>query len=93
LFYLVSNAFERKRQVAILGMERFISTKSQDPNKELMDEDVAALFRQNINGWPSLVIAGEGARSTRIAPGRAFCKYATSYFGLCPTETVAVGST
>jgi hypothetical protein len=68
LLYLVSNAFERKREVAILGMERFISGKSQDPNKELVDTEVGALFSKTLNGWPSLIVAGAGARDTRLSP-------------------------
>jgi hypothetical protein len=68
LLYLVSNAFERKREAAILGMERFISGKSQDPNKELVDTEVEALFSKTINGWPSLIVAGTGARNTRLSP-------------------------
>ncbi len=39
LLYLVSNAFEGKREAPILGMERFISSDSQDPNKELVDKE------------------------------------------------------
>jgi len=68
LLYLVSNAFEQQRETAILGMERFISYKSQDPNEELVDKAVETLFKKNINGWPSLVIAGEGSRQARISP-------------------------
>jgi hypothetical protein len=68
LLYLVSNACERKRDTAILGMERFISSKSSDPNKELVDKEVETLFKKNINGWPSLIIAGEGSREARISP-------------------------
>jgi hypothetical protein len=68
LLYLVSNAFESRRETPILGMERFITSKSQDPNKELVDKEVEALFGEKINGWPSLIIAGEGSRGTRISP-------------------------
>src|SRR5947209_7990206 len=32
-------------------------------------------------------------RLPHLFPSRAFRKYATSYFGLCPTETIAVGQT
>ena len=68
LLYLVSNAFEGKKQTPILGMERFISHDSQDPNKDIVDPDVAALFKKKVNDLPSLVIAGEGRSSTRISP-------------------------
>ena len=68
LLYLVSNAFEGKRETPILGMERFISYDSQDPNKDIVDPEVAALFNKNVDNLPSLVIAGEGRSSTRISP-------------------------
>jgi hypothetical protein len=68
LLYMVSNAFEGKREAPILGMERFISSDSQDPNKELVDKEVEALFKKKVNGWPSLVRSGEGASSTLISP-------------------------
>ncbi|MEO5694711.1 MAG: C1 family peptidase [Usitatibacter sp.] len=59
LLYLVSNAFEARRQTAILGMERFVSSGSSDPNKELVDRDVEAFFSKKVSGLPSLVIAGK----------------------------------
>ena len=68
LLYLVSNAFEGKRETPILGMERFISSESQDPNKELVDKEVEALFKKKVNGLPSLIRAGEGGRSTLLSP-------------------------
>jgi hypothetical protein len=68
LLYLVSNAFEGKKETPILGMERFVSYSSQDPDKDIVDPDVAALFQKNVNGLPSLIIAGEGKSSTRISP-------------------------
>jgi pimeloyl-ACP methyl ester carboxylesterase len=68
LLYLVSNAFEKKREIPLLGMERFVSSASQDPNKELVDREIEALFKKNVDGWPSLVIAGAGARATKISP-------------------------
>jgi len=68
LLYLVSNAFEGKKETPVLGMERFISYGSQDPNKDIIDPDVAALFQKKVNSLPSLIIAGEGRSSTRISP-------------------------
>lgn len=68
LLYLVSNAFEGRRETPLLGMERFISAGSQDPNKELVDKEVEALFKKNLGGWPSLIVAGEGSRETVISP-------------------------
>jgi hypothetical protein len=68
LLYLVSNAFEEKRETPILGMERFISYKSSDPNKELVDKDLDALFKKNVNGWPSLIVSGKGRGDIQISP-------------------------
>ena len=50
------------------GMERFVSTKSQDPNKELVDADLEALYGKNSNGWPNLVVSGAGSADARISP-------------------------
>ena len=68
LLYLVSNAFEGKRGIPILGMERFISSESQDPNKELVDRELEALFKKNVDGLPSRIVAGEGSRTAAISP-------------------------
>ena len=68
LLYLVSNAFEERRQTPLLGMERFISRKGQDPDKSLVDEDIEALFKKQINGWPSLIVSGSGSRQGRLGP-------------------------
>jgi hypothetical protein len=68
LLYLVSNAFEGRRETPILGMERFISSGSQDPNKDLVDPDMDALFKKKVDGYPSLVISGAGQRSATISP-------------------------
>ncbi|HSE98095.1 MAG TPA: C1 family peptidase, partial [Blastocatellia bacterium] len=57
LLYLVSNAFEGKRETPLLGMERFVSETSGS-NK--YDKQVNALFKKNVDGLPSLVIAGKG---------------------------------
>ncbi len=48
LLYLVSNAFERRREVPLLGMQRFIDK----------DPALKALFEKTTNGFPSLVVAG-----------------------------------
>jgi len=48
LLYLVSNAFEGKREVPLLGMQRFI-----EKNPAL-----AALFARTTGGFPGLVVAG-----------------------------------
>jgi Papain family cysteine protease len=73
LLYLVSNAFEGRRETPILGMERFVSPASQDPNKELVDLEIAALFKKKVDGNPSLVIAGAGPRTATLSPSLSRC--------------------
>lgn len=68
LLYLVSNAFERKRDCAILGMERFVNGQNSKLDKDYIDEEVAKLFTAKINGWPSLVIAGSAPAGVEIGP-------------------------
>jgi hypothetical protein len=57
LLYLVSNAFESKRDTKLLGMERFISDQITTSTGDV-DADMAALFKKRVAGLPSLVIAG-----------------------------------
>lgn len=53
LLYLVSNSFEGRRGVPLLGMEKFLT----DPDHA--DPAISALFsRKTAEGFPSLVIAG-----------------------------------
>jgi hypothetical protein len=56
LLYLVSNAFEGRRAVPILGMEKFLGA----------DEEVKRLVQRTVGGHPVLVLAGraQGAAST-----------------------------
>ncbi len=68
LLYLVSNAFEGKRETPLLGMERFVSAASTDPNKELVDAEIAALFQRTFQGQPSLIVAGAGDASANGSP-------------------------
>jgi hypothetical protein len=65
LLYLVSNAFEGKRQTPLLGMERYVSDQGAE-EKQFVDAQMNALFKRKINGLPSLVVAGkaEGPAST-----------------------------
>jgi len=57
LLYLVSNAFEGRRETALLGMERFISDR--DPAfAHIADPEIVALCQKQIGGQPSLVVAG-----------------------------------
>lgn len=62
LLYLVSNAFEGKRETPLLGMARFITERD---NEEPWRVNAAMndLFARTVDGLPSLVIAG--------APGKA----------------------
>jgi hypothetical protein len=50
LLYLVSNAFEGKREVPLLGMQKFINE----------DIELSALLGRNIDGLPGIVVSGEG---------------------------------
>ncbi|HVG13154.1 MAG TPA: hypothetical protein VM843_09130, partial [Flavisolibacter sp.] len=58
LLYLVSNAFEGRRETPLLGMEKFVNADGIDGDRSKVDPEIAALFRKKINGWSSLVIAG-----------------------------------
>lgn len=54
LLYLVSNAFEKKRETPLLGMARFVA-----PRGDRVDADLRNLFLQaQPGGLPSLVVAG-----------------------------------
>ena len=70
LLYLVSNAFEGQRAVALLGMQKFISnqTVGEEGKKDIqfVDAQINALFQQQVGGEPSLVVASKpgDARST-----------------------------
>jgi len=62
LLFLVSNAFEDKREKKLLGMERFINSKNKDLKKSLVDRVIAKLANKtNVQGWPNLVIANPAA--------------------------------
>jgi hypothetical protein len=53
LLYLVSNAFEGRREVPILGMEKFLEA----------DDEVKRLVQRSVGGHPVLVVAGRGQGS------------------------------
>lgn len=55
LLYLVSNAFEGRRDVPILGMERFVRGGIEG---SLADPKIDKFFSKDVDGRPSLVIAG-----------------------------------
>jgi hypothetical protein len=68
LLYLVSNAFERKRDTPLLGMEKFINGKNPLLVKKFIDPDIDRLLQKDINGWPALVIAGQAPPNEQIGP-------------------------
>jgi hypothetical protein len=57
LLYLVSNAFEGRRDTPILGMQRFLGGAGKE-SAAVIDAELEALFSQKVGGLPSLVIAG-----------------------------------
>ncbi len=63
LLFLVSNAFEGERGTPLLGMERFVSRRGETGGDyiEEGDEDIVKLFEKEVDGLPSLVVAGAGA--------------------------------
>jgi hypothetical protein len=60
LLYLVSNAFEGRRETPLLGMQRFIS-KAAGAEARIADDEVAALFAGKTAGLPRIVVAGAAA--------------------------------
>lgn len=55
LLYLVSNAFEGRRDTPLLGMQRCLQPL---PEQTPPDQEIASLFQSPIGGRPSLVVAG-----------------------------------
>jgi hypothetical protein len=72
LLYLVSNAFEGKRETPILGMERFINGKNKELKKEYVDPDISKLYSKQAE-WPSLVIAGALQPEAKARPDLCRC--------------------
>src|SRR5262249_17533314 len=70
LLYLVSNAFEGRRNTPLLGMERYVSRACKTGIADV-DPDMAALFARKTGGRPSLVIAGAGPRDDAPSPNRS----------------------
>ncbi|MES2894064.1 MAG: C1 family peptidase [Bacteroidota bacterium] len=68
LLYLVSNAFERRRETPILGMEKFINGGNRLLNKSQVDPEISRMLKKDINGMPALVIAGEAAATAGDGP-------------------------
>jgi hypothetical protein len=57
LLYLVSNAFEGRRDTAILGMQRSVEA----------DAELARCFERSIGGLPSVVVAGTGGKPGNVS--------------------------
>ncbi|MEP7142300.1 MAG: C1 family peptidase [Ferruginibacter sp.] len=68
LLYLVSNAFERRRETPLLGMEMFINGENRDLIKKYIDPEISKMLQKDINGWPALVIAGKAPATEDIGP-------------------------
>ncbi|MBP7146994.1 MAG: C1 family peptidase [Acidobacteria bacterium] len=72
LLYLVSNAFEDRRETPILGMVKFVSRRA-GPEADIASEAVAQVFAGKVQNRPALVIAGEegpdGSRSRADSHG------------------------
>jgi hypothetical protein len=68
LLYLVSNAFERRRETPLLGMERFINGKNPELLKKYIDPEIHRLLQKDINGLPALVIAGRAPGQEESGP-------------------------
>lgn len=69
LLYLVSNAFEDKREQPILGMERFINGNNPDLIQKYIDPVIDNMLqKERADGWPSLVIAGNAPASAETGP-------------------------
>jgi hypothetical protein len=58
LLYLVSNAFEGRRETPLLGMERYVNPRGVE--RQFVDSDLGTLFSRKVDGRSSLVIAGAG---------------------------------
>ena len=68
LLYLVSNAFERRRETPLLGMEKFVNPKNRDLEKKYVDLEIARLLKEDFNGWPRLVISGNAPATQVTGP-------------------------
>ena len=69
LLYLVSNAFEGRRESPILGMQRFVTSDSPDPNKELVDKELEQFLAAEVaKGLPSLIVAGAARANVKVSP-------------------------
>ena len=70
LLYLVSNAFEGRRDTPLLGMERYVN-RACKTGADFVDADLGALFAKRVNGWPRLVVAGAGPAGDEPHPSRS----------------------
>jgi hypothetical protein len=65
LLYLVSNAFEGRRETPLVGMERYVTDEGGE-GSQFVDPAMNTMFKRKVGGLPSLVVAGkaEGPAST-----------------------------
>jgi hypothetical protein len=56
LLYLVSNAFEGRRETPLVGMERFV--RPIEGSADRVDADLQGFFARKVDGHPSMVVAG-----------------------------------
>ncbi len=65
LLYLVSNAFEHRRETPLLGMERFVSDSGESSAPYEGKSAIVKLFQKQVDGLRSLVVAGvQGAEGS-----------------------------
>ena len=66
LLFLVSNAFEGRRETPLVGMERFLRAPSAGETRpNLADRTLEPFFRRRVDRRPALIVSGEAK------PGRA----------------------
>jgi hypothetical protein len=67
LLYLVSNAFESRRETPLLGMQRFIQQPGADADRKLSE-----LFSRPVGDRPAVVVAGvTGAGGCKVGESRS----------------------
>lgn len=68
LLYLVSNAFERRRETPLLGMEKFINPNNRELDKKRVNREIAKLLKEEFNGWSRLVVSGDAPATKLTGP-------------------------
>ena len=73
LLFLVSNAFEGRRETPLLGMERYVSDQDAEVRGRYADPDLNVAFKRNTaENLPSLIVAGKGPRTDPEADPNAW---------------------